>query len=219
MIYVGTVHIDFKGAERLRKVIRKYKPEVLTIEIPDNLTLKTAVEMLRKNKASLLDALEKARSLDKDLRSFFREYFSVDGFEVEVVYALSSHLRVEPIDSPEVLRHEDEIGDFDISKVRKMMRVHDQTVQRVYDGEDVISEMIGASGSFLDDPEFVERREEYMAENIRRIRPDMHIGGIEHLLGLTNGLKVDTLWKRCSRPGDQIVRLCDADKIKSEGIA
>ncbi len=58
-----------------------------------------------------------------------------------------------------------------------------------------------------------EAREEFMAEKIKEVRPDMHVGGLSHVYDFkeTEGFRI--LWERAHQPGDIRIKLCEADNL------
>ena len=65
-------------------------------------------------------------------------------------------------------------------------------------------------GPYINDPIYIEEREKYMAEELLRLKPDMYIGGLGHMVeGYKEKEGVVPLFKRIEDP--QIIRLCEAD--------
>lgn len=62
--------------------------------------------------------------------------------------------------------------------------------------------------------DFKEEREQYMAENILRIKPDIHIGGVGHAFkGFVEVCSAEPLYRRLGDTVTKRIRLCEVDGI------
>lgn len=61
---------------------------------------------------------------------------------------------------------------------------------------------------------FEEAREQFMTDQISRIKPDMHIGGVAHMFaGFSDALPVTPLYQRLGALVAKRIRLCEAYSI------
>ncbi|MEK6963822.1 MAG: hypothetical protein AABX70_05310 [Nanoarchaeota archaeon] len=64
-----------------------------------------------------------------------------------------------------------------------------------------------------DEPEFEEVREQFMADEILRINPDVHIGGLMHMADFPELQSGVPLYRRLGSSVDEIIRLGEVDKL------
>lgn len=219
MIYVGTNHGDFKGKERMKKVIRYYNPKVISVEWPDNQSIEEAFSSVLKRRFSLLQ--REFVNDDPGIQYLRDRFFNNLGFEFEVGFELSKlGVCVVPVDFADSKGSDMVIKE--VSAARGLSREdlvvrYENLIQRSYDGEGIgrlLEPLLGLdmSAPFINGLGLL-KRDDHMALKIREVKPDMHFVGLCHVYGYYDFPNALTLWDMACQSGDVRMKLCDIDRL------
>jgi hypothetical protein len=240
MILIETYHWDIEGSKRLEYLLDKYSPKTMCIEFPENLSLKefekqkkivvdkrtleinktdlplnfkkilaetinssgyelfVAVEYSKRTKAKL--SFIEHPSLYSELKSGF------EGEEDNFLKAILSELTQEDIEKAEAMSYE--------KYRKKFIAASDELFYKnaIFTIENIPSYTQEANDKFKAIA-LTEKREQFMAEKLIRINPDIHIGGRLHLSEeLRKYHPVTPLYQRFGDLVTKKIRLCDAFK-------
>ena len=219
MILIGTVHTDLDGPKRLERILEKYKPRVITIETPNNISLNDFIyyEKRRINQCKdyvkNLELSENKRKLLLEIldnvhyeSTILRDYAQLNSSEIYPVDIDESQLQ-EPMDESMMkfglismlLRsiNGSDLDTFEILRKRyitSMANYYDSFYKEIstYHYSNPISDN-NLQAEIIED----NFREQFMADKISRIKPDMHIGGFAHIFDeYLRGYDVISLYKR-----------------------
>lgn len=228
---VGTVHVDLNGVYRTKRILDKYRPENITIEWPSNYDIDTAM-----NVSKMIQNYPEQVSISK-IPDFMKQYLikfyenmyfelkvplqymnETDGVEVHFVdtprnFTLKEKLDFTsmddktiqayermPNDSMDIIMNTMDEAYFDYERLKKISSPFDAQLDDEY-------------RKILTEPTFIEKREEFMFQQISEIMPDIHFGGIWHVFGFNSAPPNESkpLYKRLIENGIAFepVRLCD----------
>ncbi len=221
MIYVGTVHGDLKGKERLSKLIGVHKPRVISFEYPSHWKVEEVYKkILFKSRARVLGLGLLPRTNRTKLFQLIAQASEFEGRAAGI--CKQTGLDVRFIDMPGIINipsGKKKRSDYDGMREDELIERYNRLKDAAYfDGADDVyaEEMAKIMGYDLVGGRVEydkEKREEYLAEKIRELRPDMHVSGADHIFRSPKSSERRNLWERANQPGDIQVRLIEADKI------
>lgn len=235
MNLIGTIHFDFEGPKRLEVLLAKLKPKSISIEYPTTNESLEDIEQRIINARAKYKRVLKQLSIPEVLQRFFTEFFSILAYEavLPIQYSKARGIKVYPVDHPSMLGKpfteeailEDmrsglgfippQINDFKYDHLRKQFV---QGMDKGYYDSNVFHEIDKifppTQPAFIYEPRIAEMREQYMAEQILKINPDLHIGGLDHIFREQSDLPVKTLTERLGDKVSEKIRLCEATHEK-----
>lgn len=243
MILVGTLHIyDFRGPERLNILFEKYKPRKVTLEFPSCCKPGPTVSYLETKIADTLEVI-KAAEIPWGFKKYLMELTGNSIFELSTTakYCKTNNAELHFVDYPGLMvdmsgfcvvdntkeerSREYELA-FQSTPNKEKWEKTDYTVFRGKFLKHVDDSYRGPTADVLKalsvkttldakiaDRTFEEKREAYLTRTILEIMPDMHIGGMEHIID-DSSIELP-LYKRLKDVGLEPlgVPLCDAAKF------
>ncbi|MBI1972140.1 MAG: hypothetical protein HYS53_02465 [Candidatus Aenigmarchaeota archaeon] len=208
MKLVGTIHTDLEGPRRLRRLLDRFQPEIITVEAPAGIPVEESLriyEERNKRNARLVESLKGP----KNIKQFYAEMCMLGVYELAVAcgYAQGGKAQVYGADHPNYQRLFEYGGEETFLSVLKkefssmdprmgstplaLLRArYIASVDKGYSDPQAIKKMESrvapdAKKSFEDIKQLVgvnpEEREQFMADEIRRRKPQLHVGGIAHV--------------------------------------
>lgn len=207
MILVGTNHIDFKGTKRLEKVLEKFKPTKLSLEMPKNVSIQEAKEFISNQRESFFKAIYKAK-IGENYKKIHRLVLEAKYFEGDVSIQYyektdtqlffvdkEKKLKLINIDSfknrleqfYEQLSDEDKHLSFEELKNKQSLVIdasyfNSKSLDEVKNHQSKFKKyVVSFSNPSKKTPTHV-KRELSMTRNILEVMPDLHIGGLMHIV-------------------------------------
>ena len=236
MILIGTVHTDLDGPKRLERILEKYKPRVITIETPNNISL-TDFIYYEKRRINQCKDYVKNLELSENKRKLLLEILDNGHYEATITrdYAQLNNSEIYPVDIDESQVQEllDEsmmkfglisillgsIAGSDLDTFKMLRRRYITSMANFYNSfyNEISTTHYSNPISYNNlQAEIIEDnfREQFMADKISRIKPDMHIGGYANIFHeYLFGYPVIPLHKRLGNKVKERIRLCDVDKF------
>ena len=232
MLLIGTVHIDIEGPKRLEHFLNKYAPRKITVEVPKGRSVSEIEYMTLRERENRVKQVQQA-GLPPQVQTLLEEIEQATGYEaiVAIQYAKRTGAELYFVDIPKI---------FDIAESNKkitfdesMKHVKNITYEQFREAyvkaidsgyfdplalaqilQNVPEEILEAPAKdyapILED-KFWDEREQFMADEIARIQPDIHISGLAHIFeefSLKPGMK--SLYQRLAKYSPERVKLCEA---------
>ena len=227
MKMIGSNHLEIRGSLLLESLLNKHEPESITIEFPSNYSINEIEELiLSPPKVDYLQLLDMPDNLKKLLVEFHlnrgydalvpiryaqnrgMDVYPVDYPDVAKILMSQKNKEITQEKFNAKLKNIPlQIWQMTYDKFREQFIRETDNVyfnRELFDVQ-VYSALIDLL--FFDkqiqniqkifEPEFAERREEYMAQRILDINPDMHIGGAIHIFeSYSQNFPVKQLYRR-----------------------
>ncbi len=231
MIAVGTIHLDIKGPKRLRNLLERYKPIKISIEYPKRQSINEAEQRLL-NLQRIRETQAKNSDLPDNLKQIAIELAKAIGYEI--IIPIQYHKEkcieiyfVDHIDRPVICEEKDfaekfriGLGDI-VEKLKKvphkeLRKYYVQMIDKCYHNPNLFNKLMEdlpeeevKFPEKLTEEEFQEQREQFMADELFRIQPDLHIGGLEHIFREGDFLLVPSLYQRLGNAITKRMKLCE----------
>ncbi|MBI4177675.1 MAG: hypothetical protein HY516_04925 [Candidatus Aenigmarchaeota archaeon] len=239
MKLVGTLHNDLEGPRRLRRLLDYLSPEAITIEAAAGFPLDEMVRKISENNRRKSRAVNSING-PQNMKQLYTELCELGGYEilVSVEYAGIRGVQIHGADHPqtsvlldydtdeiflEIVKKEfggmrPEVARIPYSTLRRRYTEHfnkgyyDPHVITAMDqrmSPDAKAALKKATEHEGLEPEV---REQFMADEIRRKNPQLHVGGLSHVFeGYPLG--VTPLFMRLGGIVSERMRLSEADSI------
>lgn len=247
MYLVGTAHIDPKGPERLTKLLNYLKPKSVSLEwVMRNGSVNPSYDELLKELNFLKSFQERQKKLtmESKLPQFYKEFiiwlgsFYCYEFSVPVnlkkdlefnLYCVDHPMRLSKIyqeyQIPKSWIHsakenEQKLKGISLETAKQELQ---RLIDKAYYDPLILREIDKSTGLTVESvfPGKEDIRESYIANNLKKLNPDVHIGGLLHTKEnlsdeLTKGMSKVSLAKRLKELGVKItpVKLIKMDQIK-----
>ena len=224
--------MDIKGPERLERVLRQYRPSSISVEFPRDIALEVAREKYVELREQRLAELEEAR-IDERLKLIPRKAIRAIGYEVLVPYeycrcedaelyfvdvggweipredtfvanmlagVMQNEKRILQMDEEELLREYVRVIDAVYEDIEAYREIH-QNIPNEQVSVEPIDKL------FFEEKQ--EEREKAIADELVRVRPEMHVGGIAHMYPEYGMFEIKTLYDRVKDLVEERKKLCD----------
>ena len=232
MILIGTVHTDLEGSGRLRYLLNLYKPRIITIEIPSQLKHQeeeARIAQIKEKKKLLLEESILYNNISENLQQYLLKHMENQKYEFSEAHGYSKRTGAE-LCFVDYLPFFEEIKKIDSNLNADLSEETLQNLRRIFESMEKLSfedlftlcqsqndqAYYGSKNDIRSLEEFVpkhliEEREQYMADKILQIMPEMHIGGVGHMYdGFEYILPVIPLYKRLGNAVTKKIRLNEA---------
>ena len=229
MILVGTSHIDLQGPERLEHLLEQIQPKIITVEISANLSLDDVADQIIEGRATQIQRL-KATDMYESYKRLLTEIYSIRAFDalVPIQYARANGVEIYPVDFPsqeskaKIFRNEDKELLAILTSIYGHRLPYDQYRkafidwhERMFYSPEVardLARLFNIRGTVEDKP--AEEREQFMAERILEKNPDVHLGGLAHVIDEPPiPFPVTPLYLRLGDRVSQRIRLNEVSKL------
>lgn len=239
MILVGTVHLDIVGPSRLEHLLDRIKPKMISIESPDNLSIKETRKIIYNEQYRFFDIIKDAR-LPETIKLLLKDFSDIRGYEILVSldYAEKTNSQAIFVDHPSIYQRPSYDGIIEVFQ-EMFKELPDEfakipynefkdefikNIDKAYFDQDILLEMCSEMSpdaekmiieqtKHLSKDGFDEEREQYLTDNIISANPDLHIGGMGHIFeGYDTVISVDPLYKRLGNLVTEKIRLCEGSK-------
>ena len=228
MILVGASHKEYVNSTvKLMYLLEEFKPKKVSLEFPSSISLTDAEKLIQQLRERVqyahpvsLKLMEKEQTPDflKELETLER----IEGMGYEVYpaihYCRENDCELRFVDYPEMNYFDDEflddlacLNDFfefvlDFDSENKNRKDAIKLLKKFIDVSDIL-ERWEAQDKITDSAEYQEMREQYMADRILEFKPDVHIGGSDHVFGGGLDFFVNPLYKRLEDKGLELRRI------------
>ncbi len=190
MDLVGVHHADLLGRQRLRKLLDEYSPESISIEIMNGLSTEKVESIIlntnQKNKYYILRQCA-FQNVSMSYTNLLLDVFDIIGYEFleSINYARENNAQIYFVDQPEF---------YDKNNISYPVAVIVQNIisivgldnlnskEKSYEElEKIYIKGIDRQYCSVRNNILSGNREDFMAEELRRLKPDLHIAGINHV--------------------------------------
>ncbi len=229
IILCGTNHVDLKGSERLKKILEKEKPEIITLEcaeeyLKDELKLRKYIEskkLILKYSTRRMEFTPFNQSeIVKMDRNTISQFLSSINFEISTIkeYCEKNNAKLICIEKKELVDKVSKELHKDIKKgvlwrfktiPKEIFELSEKQFQEIIDGHyrDLDNREIGK-----EDPTKLIDRNKHMVNEIQKIKGKkiLHVSGAGHIFG-----KSQTMYEMLKEKGKSVrrIKLIEADKI------
>ncbi len=201
MKLIGTVHLDFNGRSRLEKLLNIVQPKRISVELPSDRSAEWFYNDWMKRQEGQMEKLCQKKVSD-GVFLLIRDVIQNAGYELTsaVEYARKTGAEIFMVDHPNVqdeLKSKIDLVDGALIYLDPLTRESHASLRKsavnlfdklYYDvisfelsfGIDKLMKLDSATGIRLTQ-ELQTLREAHMAEQIRKTKPDVHIGGMGHM--------------------------------------
>ncbi len=240
MKLVGTIHLDLEGPRRLKALLQKDQPSIITIEAPDGIAMEELKQKVLE-KREINAGIVKNSPLSDSFKSLLLELSLVHRYELleTLKYSQQKGAELYLVDIPAMVDHfflefdsesldalaqtiHPDNASFAYDQVRKrfvnasnqMYHSVDEYVAKLENvGENVQRALCGNVNLKLLNPNFQENRESYMVSQILARQPTHHFGGLAHVFDMADPyLVVPRLFERMEELDLTRMKLCEVDR-------
>lgn len=236
MKLIGIAHWDIEGPNRLEHILSRHSPRVITIEAPKFSTIKELETRILQNRVILKKFIEQS-NLPTNFKQVYQEIMGTERYEsiIPILYSSTTSSEIYCVDHPNMKEHyltklniesfnsemfNENMKHISCDKLRQAYIKNTDTsyysTQFVYQLIENMHPQLNAlllkeSEKNIFKEDFIEEREQFMAESILEINPDIHIGGMAHIFECYSGIfSIKPLLERLGDKVSDRIRLCEA---------